>query len=472
MSIQIRSIWNAFRQSPHAPKWLTWAAINVSIAAYFGFGLVAPASISKTAWLPGETTHGHYQIEMDCNACHDPGRSADGPSGSDVMQDACIRCHGEQLDLAKDTHPAKKFRDPTNAERLAVLDAQNCLSCHQEHVPEQTLTMGLTMPADYCWHCHQEVADSRPSHRDMAYDSCATAGCHNYHDNRALYEKYLDDHHGQPDHLKLASLPLRSTAASLSGVFRPDRPLGIDEADHPPAETVDQRVLDDWATTAHALAGVNCTHCHGGNNDSQWSETVAMESCQRCHAGQVASFQTGKHGMRLAVGLPAMTPDQARLPMHAGRAHAKLDCNACHPGHRFDTQFAAAEACLRCHADDHSLAYRDSSHATLWQDELSGSGAVGSGVSCATCHLPRIEGETGIWVNHDQNASLRPNETMARQVCTHCHGLEYSLSALADPRSITSCFGDAPTERIKSVQMARAWFEQRRAKRETLLQTP
>ena len=39
-----------------------------------------------------------------------------------------------------------------------------------------------------------------------------------------------------------------------------------------------------------------------------------------------------------------------------------------------------------------------------------------SGVSCATCHLPRIEGDQGVWVNHDQNANLRPNETMAREV--------------------------------------------------------
>ncbi|WP_286177669.1 cytochrome c3 family protein [Rhodopirellula sp. JC639] len=470
MMIQLKPIWNAFRESPHGPKWLTWAAINLSIAAYFGYGLVAPASSHKTVWLPGETTHGHYQIELDCNACHDPGRSSEGPSSSDVMQDACIRCHGEQLDLAKDTHPAKKFRDPTNAERLKILDAQNCLTCHQEHAPEQTLAMGLTMPADYCWHCHQEVADSRPSHRGMAYDSCATAGCHNYHDNRALYEKYLDDHHGQSDHLELAALPRRSTAETLSGAIRVQEPLAVADADHPPSWTTDDSLLNDWATTAHAMAGVNCSHCHRGDGDSTsddgaWSEQVAMERCRQCHQRQVESFMTGKHGMRLAAGLSPMTPEQARLPMHAGQAHAELDCSACHSGHRFDTPFAATDACLRCHADDHSLAYGDSSHAALWREELAGNGPAGSGVSCATCHLPRLDGDSGIWVNHDQNANLRPNETMARQVCTHCHGLEYSLSALADPQSVASCFAEAPTERIKSVQMAHEWFQQQEAKR-------
>lgn len=465
MGNHIRSLWRRIADSSHAPKWFAWALVNLSIAAYFLFGLVAPASSSKTVWLPGKTTHGHYQIEMDCDACHDPGRSTQEPTASDLMQDACIRCHGEQLTAANDTHPAKKFNDPTNADRLKVLDAQNCLSCHQEHVPQQTLAMGLTMPADYCWHCHQEVADSRPSHQGMAYDSCVTAGCHNYHDNRALYEKYLDDHHGQADHLDLALLPARNTVSGLSGKFRPSESLTIADADHPAGETFDESILNEWSTTTHALAGVNCSHCHGGNKDPAWASAVATDRCEQCHADQVASFGTGKHGMRPASGLPAMTPAQARLPMHSGAAHRQLDCSACHPGHRFDTQYAATQACLGCHADDHSLAYIDTSHAALWRDEVAGAGQSGSGVSCASCHLPRIEGESGIWVNHDQNANLRPNETMAREVCVNCHGLEYSLSALADAEVVAACFGASPSKRIKSVQMARDWFEQRNAKR-------
>ena len=441
--------------------------VNVAIAAYFGFGLLAPASSSKTIWLPGETTHGHYQIEMDCNACHDPARDADEPSGADVMQDACIRCHGEQLKLARDTHPAKKFRDPTNAALLKSLDAQNCLSCHREHVAEQTREMGLTMPADYCWHCHQEVADSRPSHRGLAFDSCAKSGCHNYHDNRALYEKFLDDHHGQPDHLDIAALPLRQPEPHRDG-----EPLSTSEADHSIEAPIDPVIMQDWEQTAHAAAGVNCSHCHHTGEGVAWSDKVTTDQCGSCHAAELKSFQTGKHGMRLALGLPAMTPAQARLPMHSGAEHVNLDCNACHAGHRFDTRYAAAEACLQCHADDHSLAYIKSSHADLWADEIAGRAAAGSGVSCASCHLPRLQGDDGIWVNHDQNANLRPSETMARQVCTNCHSLEYSLSSLSEARVVESCFSIAPSVRNESVQMAHDWFEQQAAKRNARKQQP
>ena len=199
---------------PASRPWVLFLLLNLIIAVYFLYALLAPASNLKSAWLPGQTTHGHYQIELDCNACHDPSANDSEHTSANVMQDSCVRCHGEQLDIAQDTHPAKKFNDPTNADLLQVLDAQDCLSCHREHVPDQTLVMGLTVPADYCWHCHQDVADSRPSHQGMAFDSCATAGCHNYHDNRALYEKFLDDHYGEPDHLSVQTLVGRKPGAN------------------------------------------------------------------------------------------------------------------------------------------------------------------------------------------------------------------------------------------------------------------
>ncbi|WP_233148196.1 cytochrome c3 family protein [Rhodopirellula sp. MGV] len=448
-------------------KWLTCIGINLAIGAYYSAALVAPASSPiKSAWLPGKTTHGHYQIELDCDACHDPNSSDDKHSSQNVMQDACLRCHGEQL-KGVDTHPAKKFNDPTNAELLATLDAQNCLSCHAEHVPHQTLEMGLTMPSDYCWHCHQDVADSRPSHDGMAFDSCSTAGCHNYHDNSALYEKFLDDHFGEPDFLDAAINPQRDTVSTVSQKGWPKEKLDRGDADFPESVSVSEPTLADWAETSHAAAGVNCTACHLADQEdnSSWSDAVSLETCGTCHDKQAESFLTGKHGMRLAAGLSPMTPSQARLPMHHDAAHRELDCNACHQGHRFDTAFAATEACLGCHADDHSIAHSQSSHADLWRAEVTGEGDAGSGVSCATCHMPRLQGDDGVWVNHDQNANLRPNEKMAREVCMNCHGLEYSLSALADENLIRNGFSGTPTERNKSVEMAHQWFIERAQKR-------
>ncbi|QDT13716.1 cytochrome c3 family protein [Planctomycetes bacterium K23_9] len=445
-------------------KWLLWASINLLIVGYFAYAITAPASIVKRPLLPGKTTHGHYQIELDCDACHAPVANEKTHSKSNVMQDACNRCHADQLSLAKDTHPAAKFNDPTNADRLLILDAQNCLSCHQEHVPDQTGQSGLTVPTDYCWHCHQDVADSRPSHVGMAFDSCATAGCHNYHDNRALYEKFLDQHHGEPDYLSIAALPKRNSFDKWSAEHADSVSLVASQSDAPLVAKGDARIPPLWQQSAHAAAGVNCRGCHGEMNENQvdeWTNSVAIDACGECHQRQTESFVRGKHGMRLASGLSPMTPAQARLPMHSDAAHRELTCAACHDDHEFDTQYASVGACQKCHADAHSMAYENSSHAVLWQQELAGELPAGSGVTCATCHMPRMTEGDEVWVSHDQNANLRPSETMAREICAHCHGLEFSLSSLSDPALAENCYSSEPATRIESVQMAHDWFVQR-----------
>ncbi|TWU57459.1 cytochrome c3 family protein [Rubripirellula reticaptiva] len=448
-------------------QWWLWSGLNLALIAYFGYAFVAPPSSVKASLLPGETTHGHYQIELDCNACHLAADDPERHSAGNVMTDACNRCHANQLTLVNDTHPAKKFRDPSNADLLEILDAQDCLTCHREHVPEQTVSMGLTLPTDYCWHCHEDIGDARSSHAEMKFDSCATAGCHNYHDNRALYEKFLDVHYGEADHLVSAIVPSRNLKQQWIERHPDKSQLYIADADGPSNEPAGSTIETDWAETAHAAAGVNCGECHNekkASGETSWNDRVAMSVCEQCHKSEVDSFQTGKHGMRLSIGMSPMLPSLARLPMHAGASHQELNCNACHEGHRFDTRHAAVEACQKCHADSHSLAYADSSHAQLWRSEMAGELPTGSGVSCATCHLPRLTGDDGIWVNHDQNAVLRPSETMAREVCGHCHGLEYALSALADPELAISCYDQPPHIRIRSLQMAHEYFEARRQK--------
>ncbi len=165
-----------------------------------------------------------------------------------------------------------------------------------------------------------------------------------------------------------------------------------------------------------------------------------------------------------------MSPAQARLPMHGDAAHQILGCNSCHPAHRFDTRRAAVAACLGCHDDVHSRAYKQSAHFQLWEKELSGVGEAGSGVSCASCHMPRIDFDVSDWmsrimVDHNQNATLSPNEKMIRPACLHCHGLGFTLDALADRRLIDNNFQGLPAVQVKSMAMAEA--DQKRALEET-----
>jgi hypothetical protein len=160
--------------------------------------------------------------------------------------------------------------------------------------------------------------------------------------------------------------------------------------------------------------------------------------------------------MRLAAELPAMTPSLARLAMRPGVEHA-LGCGSCHGAHGFDRVRAAVEACLGCHDDAHSRGYLSSKHHALWRNERAGAGEPGSGVSCATCHLPRVADVAGgeARVAHNQNDFLRPNEKMIDAVCGRCHGIAFAIDALADRALIARGVDGSPGRHVESVDMVR-----------------
>lgn len=428
---------------------------------YFGIRLTGE---DKTVYLPGMTSDGHYQIEMSCVACHSD------PFGSgEVLQEACIKCHGQELKIADDSHPKSKFTDPRNADRVAQLDARKCVTCHVEHKKEITREMGVTVPDDVCYKCHKDVATDRPSHKGMKFTTCASAGCHNFHDNTALYEDFLAKHLDEPVYLnETQNKQLSGTKAHLAlsnyPVERyPVVKLQSEKSDRPHSVRKDPKILQDWLSTSHSQAGVNCTACHEqqskNGTDLKWVDHPTYEVCANCHDRQSKGFLSGKHGMRLAQNLQPMTPGIARLPMKKTSANKELTCNSCHGAHQFDRQHAAVEACFGCHSDRHSLAYKESPHFGLWQQELNGIAQKGSGVSCATCHLPRKNikhgGKEYVVVEHNQNDNLRPNEKMLREVCMQCHGLGFSIDALADEQLIENNFKGKPGVHIESLDLAK-----------------
>lgn len=301
--------------------------------------------------------------------------------------------------------------------------------------------MGVSLPADYCAHCHQVTLENLESHKDLEFQTCATAGCHNYHDNMALSPSYLLKHFGETDVLEKPVITPTELSSRLDELIGPRGPaLSIAEADYPPHLAVDAKYLHDWSISAHAKGGINCTECHQPNQ-SEWIEKPTMQVCATCHDNEHEDFQQGKHGMRTAhENLSPMTPALARLPMHNTEAHKSLDCQACHESHQYDRVYASYEACVKCHNDEHTNNYKNSKHFNLFQQETLSLSPKGTGVSCATCHMPHVK-KGGRWiVDHDQSNNLRPNEKMTRNVCTSCHGLQFSMDAMADPSVIKGNF--------------------------------
>lgn len=394
---------------------LLWIATTATFTALMYRGWRG----DRARFTPGPASDGHYQIVDDCGQCHTP--------FAGVRQDACSRCHGEDLGRSDDSHPPAKFLDPRNAHRIGAIDARLCITCHVEHRPAFTGAMAVTQPRDYCSFCHDDIAQERPSHEGMPFATCTDGGCHNFHDNRALTADFLRDHADEPALKATPRLPARKPAPTT----RPPPPDGGTRAT--------ARVLADWARSAHGGAGVNCTGCHQPEGRT-WIERPDHDVCRRCHDTEVVGFLGGRHGMRLAADMTPMTPARARRPMRADAAHLELGCSSCHGAHRYDTAAAAVDACARCHTDRHTTAYASSAHA-------------GAGVTCATCHMPRITAGGSVTVEHNQNDNLRPNEKMLRSVCSHCHGVAFALDALADRALIDRNFAGRPARHVPSIDM-------------------
>lgn len=431
-------------------KWLIWLLISIAIATFY---IARLEGNDKRIFLPGQTSSGHHQIELKCDACH-----TEPFSSPDAMQEACVKCHGAELKQIKDSHPKSKFTDPRNADRVKILDARYCIACHVEHRPEVTSVMGVTLPDGFCIKCHQNVADDRPSQQGMDFTNCASTGCHNFHDNRALYEDFLVNHAAEPDIKSPAMTQLIDVDKIYRSRHADSQSLASIDSDAPDSFSADSKINHDWASTEHAKSGVNCSGCHQAGNSSEWLSKPTFQQCKSCHSAEVDGFLDGKHGMRLNVELPAMQPKLALIPMSSHVKDKQLDCVSCHRAHEFKTQVAAVEACESCHVDQHTKNYRSSRHYQLWLKEQSGNAGQQSGVSCATCHMPSemqdIGDESAVITQHNQNKNLRPNEKMIRSVCLHCHSLAFSIDALADKQLIANNFTGTPSSHIKSIDMA------------------
>ena len=450
----------------------------------------------------GGTTDAHHQIEMACETCHAAPPFAGAAAAVKAMNKTCRSCHGDELKAAGDSHPGKLFRSPRMAVYREKLDARLCTACHAEHRPEITRAGAVTVAADFCAACHaegeQDVRAARPSHAGLAFDTCASAGCHNYHDNSALYEDFLVKQAGRPwvapepvharsAHDRARTLPEGAPAIPRSGVTK--RPRQRSPLDDPAAR-------DDWAGSGHAAAGVRCAACHAPDAaegasraevEARWIEAPDTGVCEDCHEPEAKTFARGRHGMRRhpliaaprdpdraleAIGLGGLLPEtvaawladpprparmtvaEARLPMRVDAASASLDCGTCHAPHAVDTRRAAVEACASCHDDAHTRAYFGSAHHTLWQAELAGEAPPGAGVGCATCHMAKVGRGGRIVTSHDQNHVLRPNEKMIRPVCLDCHGLGFAIDALADADLVARNFRGKPSVHVESIEWA------------------
>lgn len=216
-----------------------------------------------------------------------------------------------------------------------------------------------------------------------------------------------------------------------------------------------------WKQSPHALADINCSSCHQNSETKKLVIYPNQESCQSCHKVAVETFLSGKHGVRIQEELSPLTPKMASLPMKKEAFNKQMNCNACHNVHSGNTVEAAVDSCLSCHNDSHSLNYTKSKHSELFLAEGNLPRPSNNSVTCATCHLPRMEFEGTIHVNHNNTYNLLPRDRMVKDVCMNCHGMEYSYNSIFDDELVTENFARPPNLKLQTLDMAHALKQKR-----------
>jgi len=388
----------------------------------------------RGVFLPGRTSDGHHAIEQSCNSCH--------AAFDAVPNKNCSGCHAAEL--KDDTHPVKLFDDPRWADMLQKINALECVTCHREH---EVLPRSVSIDKSFCYPCHDDVTDKRESHKNLSPTSCWDAGCHNYHDNTALNIAFLAKRMGKSAAPPAGAVLARAAFPPKAEPAPPDGPSG---------KLRSEEILRAWRGSSHAQRSVNCSDCHG---KPSFDDAPTASACTRCHAFEVESFGRGKHGASLSVKLPALTPVDARRPMNAEAMDRPVNCSACHDPHGVNTRKAAAESCLGCHGDRHSRSFKGSKHGRQFFSET-GARPSATGVSCATCHMPRVrlngERDGRVVVNHNNSWTLLPRDRMVKQVCLGCHDLEFSIDSIFDERLIQNNFQGTPVKRHETLKMVEA----------------
>ncbi len=216
-----------------------------------------------------------------------------------------------------------------------------------------------------------------------------------------------------------------------------------------------QKIEQQWQTSAHALAEVNCSSCHQNEETKKFVAKPTEETCKSCHENSVDTFLLGKHGIRTFEGLSPLTPAMAHLPMKDDSLDKQMNCTTCHDEHTANTYKASVDSCLTCHSDNHSLNYQNSPHANVFQKIGTLARPNSDSVTCATCHLPRTVSGDSVLVNHNNTYTLKPRDRMVKEVCMNCHGVEHSYNSIFDDELVEANFARPPTQKLQTFKLVR-----------------
>ena len=285
---------------------------------------------------------------LPCTACH--GDISQVPHAAELKPVECAQCHAQ---IAGDYDLSVHGR----AHRKGDRDAATCSDCHGKHeiVPAknpQSKVYPLQLPYT-CGVCHGDPALAK-KHKIPVTNA---------------YKLYMDSIHGR--------------ALEKSGL----------------------------------LVAANCTSCHGSHRilprsdpQSTVNRRSVPETCGKCHAGVLRTFEISVHGKAFT----------AKNPL----APVCIDCHTAHEIKRVDIdawKLEIVRECGTCHVQSLKT-YRDSFHG---QVTALGFTRV---ARCSDCH-----GAHDILPKADPKSTVSANRIVS--TCQHCHSFANANFAKYDPHA-------------------------------------
>jgi hypothetical protein len=423
----------------------------------------------------------------DCLACHGTGQVEAFPADHEGRtNDTCTMCHlveeAEEGEEGEEAEEAKAEGIPAVPHPLE--GQEDCLACHDtgQMKPFPADHEGRTN--DTCTTCHEagEMAaagEARPvPHPLEGRDDCLA--CH----DTGQVKPFPADHEGRANESCLechqaggAGMPAPTpeptpTLPPAAGVVPTPihEPVMFEEntciSCHLELGGEHAQITGDWQESVHAVQGVGCVSCHGG--DPTQADAAAAMSPEAGYLGPLpkdripglcGSCHTRVDLMR-PFNLPTDQLDQYWQSQH-GQALLEGDgnvatCFDCHDGHRvLKVSDPASEVypsnepamCARCHADQELMApYGISTNQyDLYQNSVHGEALLQEqnlrAPTCSTCH--------------GTHGAAPPGFQQVANVCGQCHSAteDYYLQGAhrtgmtgeAAPRCVT-CHGQHDVE--------------------------
>ncbi|BCR03474.1 c-type cytochrome [Desulfuromonas versatilis] len=392
-------------------------------------------------------SHGPGMGAGDCRACHQPHAPNVLSYAADVPAALCGACHGEAVQTLAtqgSAHQAKASCGTCHPEhkpdgRQTVVFCRSChlrlqkrhytvepcLPCHTPHAPKQINLADLKVVKPLCVSCHNPVG------RFMEFNpgGHSRLDCRKCHLEHRDHKQCLECH--QPHGAEM-------THDDCLLCHKPHTPAAIEYGwDLPGALCApchqDQVKTLETRGLAHKRK-VKCVACHR-EHPPEGEATVA--DCVRCHEpGDKAHFAVGNcagchrghaprevdfGGVKQArAACVSCHPEPARAMQAAPSAHTRLDCGACHTGHR---ELQACTGCHRPHTAEMTGGDCGRCHAAHTPVQVSFPAGI-PGSFCQGCHAEVAATLAGGGSRHRDLDCLKCHQGQhgAAIACDTCHG--------------------------------------------------